>query len=356
MSQENQRKAIDRRAVVNAAAWTVPVIAFGATAPFASASCQGGGAFTAPLPQSGDVGPAGTRVTFTVPRGITWITFDVVGGAGGGSSNRPYAAGRRVQGAVTVTPGEVLTFVTGQGGYYDGNSYSTGGQGYGNGGDVPIPSGNLTGFLIGGSGGGGSAILRGSTPLVVAGGGAGRGHHLGRIVEPDPSFSGDGSTETENATRQGASQRFVEAGHGLPASGATAGAGGAYWSQEGSVIVGSGVVVGNGGGSAAGGANGGNGVSTTVQRTGSLPTGAYGTASGGGGGGYRGGGSGAAVRISWDAAGTFSGAMMAIAGAGGNGSSFAATSTSNVVHSTGGNANGGTANRAPGLVRVTWSC
>lgn len=352
MTQEDLQKSVDRRTVVNTAAWAVPVIAVGVAAPFASASCQGGGTFTAPVPQSGNVGSESTRVSFTVPRGVRRISFDVLGGAGGGtSSGRPYGDGRRVQGNLTVTPGEVLTFVTGQGGIFTGNSSAIGGQGYGNGGDVTIPSAGLAGFQFGGSGGGGSAILRGSAPLVVAGGGGGRGASKSQFPQADPAFS-DLSTATENAGRQGTSARFVEVGHGSPASGATAGAGATYWSREGNVLVDSGLVVGNSGGSAAGGANGGAGVFKTIQRDGAV----FAASSGGGGGGYRGGGSGAAAGYRWDPSGTFGYAVMAMAGAGGNASSFAATSTSNVNFSTGENANGGTDNRAPGRVRVTWSC
>lgn len=97
----------------------------------------------------------GALQTYTVPVGVTLIHVDAQG-AQGGSITIACAAtgglGARMQGDVTVTPGEVLTVLVG-------------GQGLTQGED--------------GGGGGGSFVVRtGNVPLVVAGGGGGATNNI----------------------------------------------------------------------------------------------------------------------------------------------------------------------------------
>ncbi len=101
---------------------------------------------------------SGNIVNFTVPAGVTSITIDAKGAQGG--SGAIYGTslaggggkGARMQGTVSVTPGEVIRVLVGQMGGSSGG-----------------PHGNENG------GGGGSFVVRqsGNVPLVVAGGGGG---------------------------------------------------------------------------------------------------------------------------------------------------------------------------------------
>ncbi len=101
---------------------------------------------------------SGNIVNFTVPAGVTSITIDAKGAQGG--SGTIYGTslaggggkGARMQGTVSVTPGEVIRVLVGQMGGSSGG-----------------PHGNENG------GGGGSFVVRqsGNVPLIVAGGGGG---------------------------------------------------------------------------------------------------------------------------------------------------------------------------------------
>ncbi|HWB63615.1 MAG TPA: hypothetical protein VG603_08915, partial [Chitinophagales bacterium] len=94
----------------------------------------------------------GTSNSWTVPSGVYQITVYLWGGGGGASSCHcdcaGGGAGGYVSGQLIVSPGEVLTVVSGAGGC--GNCCSSGGKG-----------------------GKGSAIYRGGTMLAAAGGGGG---------------------------------------------------------------------------------------------------------------------------------------------------------------------------------------
>tara|TARA_Y100000593_G_scaffold7761_2_gene14435 strand:- start:41 stop:1513 length:1473 start_codon:yes stop_codon:yes gene_type:complete len=119
----------------------------------------------------------GADQSFVVPAGVTSITAKLWGAGGGGghavAGNPPQAvAGGYTTGDISVTPGETLTLVVGQGGGYtaSGNThtpttYGGGGRGY---------VGNHTG--AGGGGGGLAGIFRGSVDqanalLIAAGSG-----------------------------------------------------------------------------------------------------------------------------------------------------------------------------------------
>lgn len=116
----------------------------------------------------------GAIQTFQVPLCVSVIQVDVYGAQGGTDGASTGGLGARVQGQLTVIPGETLNiYVGGQGGV--GTSSATVGW---NGG------GNVNGVGTAGAGGGASDIRRGTTlndRLVVAGGGGGGTNSAGNI-------------------------------------------------------------------------------------------------------------------------------------------------------------------------------
>ncbi|WP_294661336.1 transcriptional initiation protein Tat [uncultured Rothia sp.] len=195
---------ISRRKVVAGAAWAAPVVAASAAVPaFASSTvCE-----YASAPKFNISGqPSGAKNTqkFTVPAKVDKIRFEVAGGAGGGSASVAGGSGALVTGEISVKEGQVIELVAASGGVaylesvkgVDSPSLwqtrpATGGQGYGNGGDVneqSIPAdakalvdanwskpSDMKRALYGGSGGGSSALVIDGTPVAVAGGGGGAG-------------------------------------------------------------------------------------------------------------------------------------------------------------------------------------
>ena len=124
--------------------------------------------------------------TFKVPDGVTLLTVDLKGAGGGaGGNDSPGAgyagyAGRRVQGTISVSPGDTLTIGVGQGGRpgsqgggAPGGAGGTSMSGYngGKGGN----SGGSGGSGAGGGGGGATVLLRNGVPVAIAGGGGGGG-------------------------------------------------------------------------------------------------------------------------------------------------------------------------------------
>jgi hypothetical protein len=107
-------------------------------------------------------GDSGTYA-FTVPAGVTNLTVDLAGAAGGEGEDGGGSGGDSVHVNIPVTPGWVLTLDNGSmgAGLDDGN----GGWGYHSGGD--------SGTSHAGGGGGSSAILHGTTVLAEAAGGNG---------------------------------------------------------------------------------------------------------------------------------------------------------------------------------------
>jgi hypothetical protein len=113
--------------------------------------------------------------TFTVPSGVTQLYVYAWGAGGGGASSTAGGAGGYSFGYFSVTNGEVLSAVVGEGGFISSataslavftntlNPFPNGGWG----------ASRHTGR--GGAGGGSTAILRGTNFLVVAGGGGGGG-------------------------------------------------------------------------------------------------------------------------------------------------------------------------------------
>ena len=238
----------------------------------------------------------GGAQTWTVPTGVTSITFDARGACGGFSYLSPAAAGTglggRVQGTLAVTPGQTLNIYVGGVG---ANGYNINGSsgGYNGGGNAP----NWGAYNNGGGGGGATDIRVGGTALtdrlVVAGGGGGDGANSGDY------FGGAGGGLT------GGSGQCMSGG-----TAATGGASGAGGSGGGF----SGYTSGTSGSLGTGGTNAGVCFSCSGSKSGIC---------GGGGGGYYGGGGGG-----W--------------GGGGGGSSYtSATYVTGAVHTQGYNAGAG---------------
>jgi hypothetical protein len=134
---------------------------------------------------------------FTVPAGVTYLSFDVIGGRGGfpNEGGGPGAGGETIAG-LDVTPGQELTIWVGD------NAGGSGGWGYTCGGDHGIATADPRAF-DGGGGGGSSAVTEGAwtsgagscaasarpsaVPLIVGGGGGGGG---GREHIPLTNFQG----------------------------------------------------------------------------------------------------------------------------------------------------------------------
>jgi outer membrane protein OmpA-like peptidoglycan-associated protein len=119
----------------------------------------------------------GAGQAFSVPTGVTTLTVDAQGAAGGASGGPDFATspgglGAEVNGTLAVTPGEPLTILVGGQGGTRGHEQGgfNGGGGNGNHGDT---------FDLSGGGGGASDIRDASATLsdrlIVAGGGGGAG-------------------------------------------------------------------------------------------------------------------------------------------------------------------------------------
>ena len=204
---------ISRRKVVAGAAWAAPVVAASAAVPAFASSTECAYASAPKFNISGQPSGAKNTQKFTVPAKVDKIRFEVAGGAGGGSSSIAGGSGALVVGEIPVREGQVIELVAAAGGvaYLErvdgaendpetpaekrykiwGTRPATGGQGYGNGGDVNTftvpsdvqarvdakwPSGSdMKRYVHGGSGGGSSALIIDGTPIAVAGGGGGAG-------------------------------------------------------------------------------------------------------------------------------------------------------------------------------------
>src|SRR5687767_14576669 len=117
----------------------------------------------------------GQPQTFVVPKGVTSLKVDVVGGSGGNAQTAIGGKGGRVECIIPVTPGETLQINVGGMGM-DGDNKSGRISGGWNGGGT----GYDDEYSWGGSGGGGASDIRVypysfKKRLVVAGGGGGGG-------------------------------------------------------------------------------------------------------------------------------------------------------------------------------------
>ncbi|KKQ66696.1 MAG: hypothetical protein US86_C0004G0014 [Candidatus Daviesbacteria bacterium GW2011_GWA2_38_24] len=191
----------------------------------------------------------GANQTFTVPTGVTSITVKMWGAGGGGnnfSTNGSGGGGGYSTATVSVTPGEDLTILVGQGGR-GGYNGGTGAGGFGGGGSTT----NATSYK--GSGGGGySGIFRGivalGNTLVIAGGGGGAG-----LSEAAASANGGAGGGSSGVAGQAGDNGLKSGGAGTPSAGGAAGGGG------GSATAGSALQGGAGGDGGAGGSGGGGG-------------------------------------------------------------------------------------------------
>lgn len=237
----------------------------------------------------------GSQVTYTVPTGTTSITVDMAGAAGGGVSNTINSGGGRnggrIQATLPVTPGQVLHLrVGGAGRGISANWPAEGGlivfqweggwPGGGSNGNTQLSQGSAKNVV--GSGGGYSGIFSSSTinqanALLIAGGGGGRGSY-GVLGNP---YVGQNATTTSGGAAGGAGQEPNSATAGSALQG---------------------------------------GMGDANDNT--FPGPYNGTGAGGGGGGYFGGGGGWGLNVSdWPP----------VTGAGGNGSSWAHASATNVT-------------------------
>lgn len=112
----------------------------------------------------------GANQSFTVPCGVSTLNIQLWGAGGAGSSYASGGSGAYVSGTLTVTPGDVLTIVVGQGGVVPANTAATSVVGYGGG-----AGGGFT--TNKGSGGGGRSAVQfpSGTDIITAGGGGGAG-------------------------------------------------------------------------------------------------------------------------------------------------------------------------------------
>lgn len=142
----------------------------------------------------------GATQTFTVPTGVTTLTVTLSGGGGGSGNNQTCngGSGALVSGTITVTSGQVLRVLVGQGGMSNRGSATGGSASFGGGGagGSYIPGG----VAASGAGGGRSAIQNNSgDDLVSAGGGGGGGNSgntggNGGLVGVSVSGEGGGGT------------------------------------------------------------------------------------------------------------------------------------------------------------------
>ncbi len=219
---------------------------------------------------------------WTVPAGVTEVTVDAYGAAGGtGLADNPGGQGAQVHVVVPVAGGDVLDVtVGGQGSVYPAgptNAFGGGGS-----------------SLFGGGGGGGSFVYDGATALVIAAGGGGGGEDFSGGTGGIGGDSGSGGGAA-------ASHDSVVGSTGGGAGTSSAGGGGGQQNDCGTVYAGGA----GGDGSEGQGGSGGDGGQ-----------------GGGGGGGYYGGGGGAGIGLcvtDWSGS-----------GGGGGGSSYTDPSATDV--------------------------
>ncbi len=130
---------------------------------------------TASVTPNGAFAYTGGAQTYTVPAGVTALTVDLAGAAGGPVNNGTtgQGLGGRVQAVLAVVPGQVLTIQVGGAGGRNVGGYNGGG-------------GTRTGFNYNSGGGGASDIRLGGAALtnrvlVAGGGGGGGGYSVGGV-------------------------------------------------------------------------------------------------------------------------------------------------------------------------------
>ena len=202
----------------------------------------------------------GAVQTFTVPAGVTSISVNAYGGAGGNARYTTGGRGGQIQATINVTPGEVLNlYVGGQGANNSGsgtrpggwNGGGSGGSGYSSGGggasDIRINgTSTIDRILVAGGGGGGKASSC-STGAPGTGGNisaASGGFCYSGNAAGGGSQTGGGGRGCYGSSYCGTSGGFANAGNGYRYSGTTGGGGGGGGWYGG----GGGHLYGNGGG------------------------------------------------------------------------------------------------------------
>ncbi len=248
---------------------------------------------------------AASNHTWTVPAGVTEVTFYAAGGAGGagGNGGGVGGGGGSAEANLAVTPGQTFTITVGGSGA-DGAAPQLGGVAAGGtgggpsggrGGDGGPAQLSTTGVLGGGGGAGGASSVSlpagGAASLVLVapgGGGGGAGSGASTSAGPGTGTAGSPAGAPSTSTASGA----APGSGGSSASGSPGTAGG---------VGGSGSMAGAGAGGAGGGGagtatqGGAGGLGTPPGIPGSASGGAAGPAgsgAGGGGDGFFGGGSG----------------------------------------------------------------
>ncbi|XRD23465.1 glycine-rich domain-containing protein [Lysinibacillus fusiformis] len=160
---------------------------------------QGESGVTSPTNGSQTFSTPGTY-SFTVPEGVTRLTYRAWGGGGGGGGSSAYrgytaggGAGAYASGCLNVTPGDILTVTVGKGG--DGG--------------LPNTDENNDRMLLGGTGGASNISgPKNSIPYLVGGGGGGGGscgfnNNVGRAGGGGSITNGDSFIPYDTPPKQG---------------------------------------------------------------------------------------------------------------------------------------------------------
>jgi Bacterial Ig-like domain (group 3) len=194
-------------------------------------------------------GYRGAVEEWTVPNGVTSVSFVINGAGGGGSLNEASPGnGAKVKATLTVAEGEKLAFVVGGGGGLRAGGYGGGGEG------------GHEGEFGGGGGGGGSFVFsEAGSLLIAAGGGGGLGEETAAGGDGGQSGTNGGNNPGEGEFHENGGKGATQSSYGTPGPNGKKGAGPT--------------------------------TSTAIQGTGGKG-GSAGASGGGGGGGYYGGGGG----------------------------------------------------------------
>jgi Glycine rich protein/MAM domain, meprin/A5/mu/Ig-like domain CHU_C associated len=307
------------------ASFTPPVLGATTTYYVASTAGMGGG-------NAQNFSFTGGVQTYTVPAGVTQLTVDARGAGGGVGPGGGAQAGTggRIQGTISVSPGQVLTIVVGGAG---GNSqYNRSGSGGGGFSGILDAGGN---HLISAGGGGGSAGNDGCPQVGSGGNGgstSGTNGSCGVGGSGGSNAAGAAGGAGGSGTISGQAGTSTGGGNGgaTPNDQGTGGGGGGFGVTPGASQYGSCGGWSGAGGYGGGGSGGTGGCGSTQERL---------SGAGGGGGGYRGGGGGS----SQPGCGSCGG------GGGGGGSNFSIAGTTNVVSTVG----GGSGPQSNGLLSIT---
>lgn len=207
--------------------------------------------------------------TFTVPSGVTQLYVYAWGAGGGGGGSTAGGAGGYSFGYFSVTSGEVLSAVIGEGGFI--SSTTTAVTVFTNTAN-PFPNGGRgasKSTARAGAGGGSTAFFRGTNFLVVAGGGGGGGPIQG-------SGGGGGGTSGQDGYADGAAAASVGGGGGTQSAGGSTGstaiplvytntAGSFYMGGDGGLTTNLLAIVASGGGGGLFGGGGGLGAGTASR-------------------------------------------------------------------------------------------